>query len=253
MRARQALKSAPAVAANLGFVEINEDSVTQVHNGTLGVRFGMLWPRQVYGRLIQELSQQGANAVALDVIFGELREDHPPVQMANGQLIESDEFFAQEMRRAGNVILAVSEDLTPPPLFATNALAVADISTEKDPDGILRRVRAFRTYRKWHPAFRQVEADPGFGIDLRHARVESDRIVLPRSEGKPITVPLDADGNFDLADFGGAGQTRPFPGEPAWHMGRGRAARALARSPDRGPCAPRAGPDVRRGHGGASQ
>ena len=52
--------------------------------------------------------------------------------MADGSFLESDEFFALQMRRAGNVILAVPEDLTPPPLFLTNALALGDISTRKD-------------------------------------------------------------------------------------------------------------------------
>ena len=64
---------------------------------------------------------------------------------------------------------AVPEDLTPPPLFLTNALALGDISTHKDhPEGILRRAQAFRIWRKWHFAFRQLEADPEFGVDLRH-------------------------------------------------------------------------------------
>lgn len=219
MRARHALKSSPQVATNLGFIFINEDSVSDVRNGSLGFHYGLLWPRQVYGRLIEELHQQGAKAVAFDVLFGELRPDHPPVQLATGELIESDEFFAREMRRASNVIIAVSEDLAPPPLFATNALGMADISTDKDGDGILRRVRAFKTYRKWHHAFRQVEADPDYGIDLRHARIERDRILLPRSEGRPITVPLGPDGSFDLADFGGQGRARPYTEERAWHMG----------------------------------
>ena len=37
----------------------------------------------------QELSEQGAKAVAFDVLFGELRPDHPPVQMADGSLVEN--------------------------------------------------------------------------------------------------------------------------------------------------------------------
>ena len=37
----------------------------------------------MYGRLAHELAAQGAEAVAFDVIFGELRPDHAPVQMAD--------------------------------------------------------------------------------------------------------------------------------------------------------------------------
>jgi len=50
-----------------------------VKNGKLGYHFGLYWPRQVYGRLIEELSAQGAKTVAFDVLFGDLRHDHPPV------------------------------------------------------------------------------------------------------------------------------------------------------------------------------
>ena len=65
--------------------------------------------------------------------------------------MESDDFFALQMRRAGNVLLAVEPGLVPPDLFLTNALALGDISTEKDSDGVLRRVKAFRFVRHWHP------------------------------------------------------------------------------------------------------
>ena len=58
----------------------------RVRNGELGYKFGLYWPRQVYGRVVHELAAQGAKAVALDVIFGELRPDHPPVQMLDGSL-----------------------------------------------------------------------------------------------------------------------------------------------------------------------
>src|ERR1039458_10363772 len=108
------------------------------------------------------------------------------------------------MRRANSVILAVPPDLTLPPLFLTNALALGDISTHKDyPEGVLRRAQAFRVCRKWHFAFRQVEADPEFGVDLRQARIEPRQVVLPRHGGNDIKVPLDGEGNFDLVDFGG--------------------------------------------------
>jgi len=65
-------------------------------------------PRQVYGRLVEELSAQGSKAVAFDVLFGELRSDHPQVQMADGGLMESDEFFASQMYLAGNVLIPIN-------------------------------------------------------------------------------------------------------------------------------------------------
>lgn len=236
LRVRVALKHAAPAATNLGFVFIDDASIACVRTNTaLGYNYGLYWPRQVYGRLVEELAAQGARAVALDIVFHELRPDHPPVQMADGSLCESDEFFALQMRRAKNVILAVPENLDLPPLFRTNAAALGDISTRKDyPEGILRRAQAFRVRRQWHFAFQQVEAEPEFGVDLRRARVESGQVVLPRHGADDIKVPLDAEGNFDLADFGGdklpagvARKAKPFTEERLWHMGIVLAARAL--------------------------
>src|SRR2546430_16895000 len=87
------------------------------------------------------------------------------------------------MQRASNVIIAVTREVTPPQLFLTNALARGDISADPDGDGILRRAQAFRIYTNWHSAFRQVEADPEFGVDLSQARIEPGRVVLPRAGG----------------------------------------------------------------------
>jgi len=234
MRVREALRFSPASADNLGFVFIDEESIRRVRNGSLGYRFGLYWPRQVYARVVQELAEQNARTIAFDVIFGELRPYDPPVQMANGSLPDSDEFFALQMLKAGNVVIPTTQEVIPPALFLTNAAAVADISTDKDPDGILRRAKAFRLYRNWHPAFKQMEADPDFGIDLHKALVDARRIVLPRSPGEDITVPLDETGRFDLQDFVGTnippGMTRfakPFEEKRAWHMGVVLAAREL--------------------------
>lgn len=224
MRVRAALKFPQPSTTNLGFVYIDEESIDQVRTNAVGFRFGLYWPRQVYGRLIQELSLQGAKAVAFDVVFGELREDHAPVQMADGGFMESDEFFARQMRQAENVILATTSDLGLPDLFVTNAAAVGDITTEKDPDGILRRAKAFRIRRHWHSAFRQVAADPDYGIDLGRARVEPGRIVLLQANGEEIEIPVDENNHFELADFGTPPPEVPptalaFTEERIWHMG----------------------------------
>src|SRR4029077_17446758 len=77
MRAREALRFSPSVATNLGFVYIDEGTIRRVWNGSLGYRFGLYWPRQIYGRVVQELADQHAKTVAFDVIFGELRPDQP--------------------------------------------------------------------------------------------------------------------------------------------------------------------------------
>lgn len=236
-RVREAVKFSPSVATNLGFVDISDESISFIKNNQLlGYRYGLYWPRHVYGRLVQELSGQGARAIAFDVIFGELRPDHAPVQMADDRLVESDDFFALQLRQAGNVILAHAKDLMPPDLFATNALALGDITTDrnKDSDGVLRRAQAFQLQRKWHPLFKQVEADPDYGVDLTQARVGKTEIVLPRSKGEPIRIPIDEQGRFELADFigdklppGTAPKAKAFTEERIWNMGIVLAAQEL--------------------------
>jgi class 3 adenylate cyclase len=227
MRVREALKFSPHVVTNLGFVDINDATIAFVKtNRSLGYRFGLYWPRQVYGRLVEELAAQKARAVALDVVFGELRDDHPPVQMADGRLMESDDFFALQMRRAGNVIIADTRGLSPPRLFSTNALALGDIATDtnKDSDGVLRRAQAFRVRRRWHPLFEQ--ADRHYGVDLNKTQIKPGQIVFLLSTGDKIEVPLDSEGNFDLTNVlrrplppGISPKAKPFVDERVWHMG----------------------------------
>jgi class 3 adenylate cyclase/CHASE2 domain-containing sensor protein len=199
LRVREARHFSAPVATNLAFVAMRDSSIRSIRNGLLGRPYGLYWPRHVYGRLVEELSAQGAGTIAFDVLFGELRPDHAAVTMADGSTMESDDFFALQMRRAGNVITAFTPDITPPDLFATNSLALGDISTERDSDGVLRRIKSFNI--KWHPVFKS--AVPQFGIDLNHARLEPDKIVLPLPDGTNVTVKLDRHGNFDLAEFVG--------------------------------------------------
>ena len=234
LRVRTAARLSPTIATNLGFVAISDDSIARINHGLLGSRFGLYWPRKIYGWLVRELSAEGAGAEAFDILFGELRPDHGGVLMADGvTVVESDKYFADQVKKAGNVILAADRGSVPPDLFRTNAMALGDISADKDSDGILRRARAFRVYRKWHPAFQQVEDDPGYGVDLRRARVEPRQIILPRAEGDPIRIPLNEQGRFDLLDFSDkipAGMARfqkPFTEERIWHMGIVLAAQAL--------------------------
>ena len=93
LRVRTALHFPAPSATNLAFVAMEDSSIVAVKNGSLGYKFGLYWPRQVYGRLVEELSAQGAQTVAFDVLFGELRNDHPAVQMSDGSVIESDDFL----------------------------------------------------------------------------------------------------------------------------------------------------------------
>jgi len=222
-------------ATNLAFVSMEESTIAAVKSGLLGRPYGLYWPRHIYGRLIEELSAQHAKAVAFDVLFGELRPDHAPVQMADGSLIESDDFFALQMRLATNIFIATTPDVIPPALFETNALSLGDISTEKDADGILRRARAFHEIRRWHPLFQKLASDPEIGADLSQAKILSGKIILPQTgTTNEIEVAVDAENNFQLSDFLGdklppnvPAKAKAFTTERIWHMGILLASRAL--------------------------
>ena len=232
LRVRNAQKFPAPAATNLAFVAMEDSSIKVMRSGTLlgaPYGYGLYWPRHVYGRVVEELAAQGAKAVGFDVLFGELRPDHAAVQMADGSFIGSDDFFALQMRGAGNVILAFTPQTIPADLFTTNCLALGDISTDSDSDGVLRRVKCFNL--SWHPAFKS--AAHQLGLDLDHARMEPGQIVLPLAgTSTNITIKLDRDGNFDLADFVGDRIPRGWkrfdqPFTRVWDLGIVLAARQL--------------------------
>ena len=228
LRVRAAQKFPAPASTNLAFVAMQDSSIAAIRHGLLGRPYGLYWPRHIYGRVVEELFAQGAKTVAFDVLFGELRPDHAPVLMSDGGLVESDEYLALQMQRGSNVISAFTAAVTPPDLFTTNSLALGDISTERDSDGVLRRIKSFEL--KWHPAFKSAERQ--MDINLDQARVEPDKIVLTLPSGTNVTVALDHDGNFDLADFVG-GQipkgwkrfNKPF--DRVWDLGIVLAAQEL--------------------------
>ena len=228
IRVRAAQKFPAPAATNLAFVSMEDSSIAAIRHGLLGRPYGLYWPRHIYGRVVGELSAQGAKAVAFDILFGELRPDHAPVLMSDGSLVESDEFLAMQMSRASNVISAFTAEVTPPDLFATNSLLLGDISTEKDSDGVLRRIRGFEL--KWHPAFKSAARQ--MGINLDQARIEPDKIVLPLPGGTNITVVLNHDDDFDLTDFVGDQIPKGWkrfdkPFERVWDLGVVLAAQEL--------------------------
>ena len=239
----------PAVGAtNLGFVFMSDESILRLADPSHPLRCGLYWPRHIYGRTLEELSAQGAKAVGFDILLTGLRPDHAPVKVAGESvasvtrflteisqgrpitqvdgcvLMESDDYLAWQLRQAGVGLLAAEEGAQPASLFATNAAAVGDVSADRDRDGVLRRAKPFKVYRRWHRLFLQAEAD--YGVKLAHARISPSEITLVPADGKAVRVPLDANGCFDLADFlgdklpaGWPAKAKPFEDERIWHMG----------------------------------
>jgi len=228
LRVRSALNFPGPVATNLAFVSLEDSTIEAIKNDPyLDYHYGLYWPRLVYGRLVAELSAEGAKAVAFDVIFGELRSDHPMASLPNGKYLESDDYFALQDHLAGDVIIASTPKVAPPDLFATNALAVGDVSTEKDADGTLREVCAYHIERRWDPLLAGVAANPDFDLDLKRAEVLPGKILLPQNGTTNVVVlPVDAENNYKPADLlgdplppGVPAKAPAFTDKPAWQMG----------------------------------
>jgi adenylate cyclase len=193
-----------APVANLGVIFIDDQSLDQVNRN---FEFSWPWPRQLHGRLVSELSAQGAKALGFDILFQELQAPTPETAvLLDGQTMASDDYFAQELRLAGNVILAaVGEQsgsdwhvLLPAEQFRTNAWRVGHISSDADADGVLRRARAFYDDpvrgRFWHMGI--LLAARELGLDLSTAAVRRGWLRL-RGPGEVVRdIPLDTGGYF---------------------------------------------------------
>ena len=208
-RMRGLYRSQPLVATNLAAVFIDDETLK-----ILNERHGFSWPlpRQVYGRLVRELTAQGAKVIGFDILFDSAhpRHTHTDVRLPDGRVLGSDEFFAQELQAAGpRVILAVMgetlmdqtsgtvfwQPLLPNPRF-TNGVRLAHIMSEADADGITRRAVAFhedtgpnRSGRYWMLGLMMAATE--LGMDLSQAEVSPHRIVLRPAQGEPRVLQVD--------------------------------------------------------------
>jgi class 3 adenylate cyclase/CHASE2 domain-containing sensor protein len=259
-RVKAAQQFSAPVASNLASVFISDDTIRLLNKES---GYGLYWPRHIYARVVDELSMQGAEAIAFDVLFAEPHLNDAPVRLPaemhhpamafleairpgdeptqykseDGHdliLMESDDYFAWQLRRSAHTVLAAERGVLPDALFLTNASAIGDISADSDSDGVLRRASAFQLYRRWHPAFKQLESDRRYGVDLSQAMFEAGKIILPRRNDQPIVVSVDGENRFELADFWGsalppgtAPRAKAFEFDRVWHMGIVLAARML--------------------------
>jgi class 3 adenylate cyclase/CHASE2 domain-containing sensor protein len=200
-RVRWAANSSPDYASNLlAAVFIDDADIAAVNDGSLGYRFQFPWPRHLYGRAVKELSAQGASMIGFDMLFDQLSSE-TKVEFRGLKPMISDEYFALQIRQAGNVVLAAHSEgeVLPAELFRTNALAIGNIYTQKDSDGILRRAKAYVDYRDWHPAIQ--ERVRSLNWNLSRARIEPARITFPRTDGEAADiVPLDKNGFLRFED-----------------------------------------------------
>ncbi len=238
-RVRMAAQKSQPLATNLGLVAITDDSIQTLLDGTFPYQFGLHWPRQVHARLVNELAAEGASAIGFDVLFAEERPDHAPVTI-DGVRLGSDEFFAREIRRADNVTIPAERSLAPADLFRTNAWAVADISADREVDGILRRVQAYSVVNVWHPLIRRAAREHRWRLDS--AQFEPGKIAFPTTDGElsgENFLALNSQNEFDevalLARLAGTPAppnaavrwARPYTKQRLWQLGILLAARHL--------------------------
>ena len=211
-------------ATNLGLLQMSEASIGAVNSGKFGYRFGLYWPRQVYGRALEELRRQGAKAVAFDILFAEERSDQPDYLFTNGDhSIPSDDYFAQEIEQSSNVILAAEKMALPAPLFFKKAMRVANIGTDLDLDGVLRREQPYVDYRVWHPKIKQAEYKND--LDLSKTTFEPGKITFYPRNGNPTSLALDTNGYVD--DTNSGSYFLPYTTYRAWGLGIALAAQEL--------------------------
>ena len=284
-RVRWATRFPRAYATNLAVVYIDEETLKLIASGELKLNFKGKppLPLQIHGRLVRELGRQGAKIAALDILFGELNPNDTPVPMlvreaatngltqteiaaiktrfpmesigADGRtnkemglLIESDEFFAAQMRRFSNVVLGaeMAQGMIPPPLLRTNAYAIGDIAVEKDSDGSLRRLYAYRDTPIWNEILQALLQAQG--CKMSSAKFETNRWIFRQATGGQVEVPLDDQSRFEYKNLPDCPSeltnwppARACTTNRAWHMGIVIAARELGLDLSRAEINPKAG------------
>ena len=108
-------------------------------------------------------------------------------------------------------------------------LALGDITTEKDSDGVLRRVKAFQIFAAGIRSSKVPRRQ--YGVSLSDILIEKDRIVLPLEHGQTLEIPLDNNGEMDVKSrqipAGSPAKAKAFTDERVWHMGIVLAAQEL--------------------------
>jgi len=115
-------------------VAIDDDSYDVIERDK-----SLAWPRALHAELIRTLRQEGAKAVAFDVLF-----------LDPGADTDVDAAFASALADTANVVLGASVVITEDPLFnqsqiqepyepfANAAAAIADVNLPTDTDGVIR-------------------------------------------------------------------------------------------------------------------
>lgn len=187
----------------LGSVYVDDASLAEI---TKKLKLQWPFPRWVHGLVLKELTDQGAAAVAYDIFFIGRRPEELTPSSLRGERMSSDEFFAQEIARHGQVVLAASEDplqprkdlKRPDPLFSVPAAAVGHALRMTDADGVVRRVKPVfvddHMQRTWQLGLTLAARQVGWNLD--RAELDDWSLRVPDNNGRIHEIPLDGQGNL---------------------------------------------------------
>jgi class 3 adenylate cyclase/CHASE2 domain-containing sensor protein len=220
-------------ATNLSLVDISDETIDVMDDGSLGFQYEVYWPRTVYAMALQELEQEGAKAVGFDILFSGLRpnDPSPPAteHLPDGtHPTNADRFFISVLTANTNVILGAQDEVLPATEFQTEVTKLGDITTETDRDGVLRREIPYEDYRRWHPILRQMARQ--YDLKLNATVFGPTNITFYRKGNPPIVFPTDKEGYLAGKSFSAdaAGISfLPYRTIRVWSMGIQLAAREL--------------------------
>lgn len=127
------------VAVSIGPPTVPEDVIiVAVDERSLSALGSWPWPRAIHAELVERLREGGAAVIGMDVVFAQ----------ADSRGTENDERFAEQLKQAGNVVLALMHErplaggqlfeLLPEPVLSEAAASLAHIHVELDRDGMAR-------------------------------------------------------------------------------------------------------------------
>ncbi len=173
------------VADDIYVIEIDQESITAASER---YGWGWPWPREAFGRMVDYMTEGGSGPVVLDILFTEPSVFGP----------EDDEAFARSIRNNGMTIIDQMSGngtdgtvLEPLPQFIEAAAIVADCSSTKDSDGIIRGVTVTQTGTTQDGTTREL-------VSLSYAALlveenagweyveELDRMLPKRNDGKVL-------------------------------------------------------------------
>ncbi len=229
-RVKLAHRYRPATAANatnLALVEVSDNTIYEVkYDRHLGYGYGLYWPRDVYAGELKELTDEGARAVAFDVLFAEERDDQGQVATPDGTIMAPDDIFAEQLRKSSNAVIAADRDQMPASKFRTNAWRVGSMSVERDTvDGVLRKDRAFQDYYVWHPFIEQFAGISNLNLSLTVDDRKKREINFFTKKGIQIQFATDENGQIAVTNFispapeGMPEKFAPYELTRVWSMG----------------------------------